>query len=59
MSKVHAKVEENLKKDFQYYDYIKEIDDLLADKEKREEKKRLEGQNRYDTMSYNKRTSYF
>lgn len=41
MSKVADKVEENLKKEFKYYDLIKEIDELLAEKEKREEKKRI------------------
>jgi hypothetical protein len=30
MGKVVAKVEENYKKDFRYYDLIKEIDDMLA-----------------------------
>lgn len=52
MGKVVEKVEEKLKKEFKFYDLIKEIDDILEEKNKREERKLLENQNKFEFLNY-------
>ena len=42
MSRVQEKVTENLNKEFKYYDLIKEVDEILEKREKREEKRKYE-----------------
>lgn len=58
MGKVVEKVEEKLKKEFKFYDLIKEIDDILEEKNKREERKLLENQNKFEFLNYG-RTYWF
>lgn len=50
MSKVQEKVGENMNKEFKYYDLIKEVDEILEKREKRDEKKKYDERVNLNTL---------